>query len=202
MQSGGVGQMKKQIVGILLVALSGCHVAGTATMVRTTRAWGELTLSGTYLDRVADAVILMATHCDGPFSVVDHDSETGFTETPSPEQTRVQFVCPARVETRRYRQAQQHRTAGGERSTPRSLVIPGSVTEAAPAIALTASVTTAASPTALTTASPTIASAEASEPPATSPALALSPPMPSQMSMSSSAASPSATSPATPSPPD
>ncbi|MFT5357889.1 MAG: hypothetical protein ACI9KE_005126 [Polyangiales bacterium] len=201
MQSGGVGQMKKQIVGILLVALSGCHVAGTATMVRTTRAWGELTLSGTYLDRVADAVILMATHCDGPFSVVDHDSETGFTETPSPEQTRVQFVCPARVETRRYRQA-QHRTAGGERSTPRSLVIPGSVTEAAPAIALTASVTTAASPTALTTASPTITSAEVSEPPATSPALALSPPMPSQMSMSSSAASPSATSPATPSPPD
>lgn len=112
-------------VGTLLVVLAGCGASGAASMVRTTNAWGELTLSGPYLERVAEAVTLMAIHCDGPFAVVDHESDTGFTQTPRPEQTRIQFVCPARVEARRYAQAQGRRTAGAEEATTsRELVIP------------------------------------------------------------------------------
>ena len=106
-----------------MLVLAGCGASGAASMVRSTHSWGELRLTGPYLERVADAVTLMATHCDGPFSVVDHESETGFTEAPRPDQTRVQFVCPARVEARRYTRAQS-RSADAEEETPRELVIP------------------------------------------------------------------------------
>ncbi|MFT5359500.1 MAG: hypothetical protein ACI9KE_006743 [Polyangiales bacterium] len=85
--------MKRQILGALLITLTGCGAGGVATMVRTSQTGGELELSGPYLARTADAVVLMATHCDGFFAVLDEHAEGGLRDTPAREQTHLEFVC-------------------------------------------------------------------------------------------------------------
>ena len=83
----------------MLLMLAACGTAeGSARMYQTTDSGGEVILEGNYLDRVADAVVLMATHCDGRFLVVDEEVEDGYKEAPDPGETFVEFVCMGRVD--------------------------------------------------------------------------------------------------------
>ena len=71
----------------------GCGPAGSARIVDANTQGGEVVLEGPYMDRVADALVKMAIHCDGEFAILDDTGEALYVDAPSREQTRAEFVC-------------------------------------------------------------------------------------------------------------
>ena len=64
--------------------------------VRRQADGGELRLSGTYMDRAAEAQVVMAAYCGGRFAVlVERDGHVERVQAPEPEQSHVSFVCLA-----------------------------------------------------------------------------------------------------------
>lgn len=86
----------KKLIAITL-ALVGCSAPGSARIVEANAQGGEIVLEGRYMDRVAEAVRLMAVHCDGDFAVIDEMGERLHLDAPSRDQTHAEFVCTDRA---------------------------------------------------------------------------------------------------------
>jgi hypothetical protein len=70
-------------------ALAGC---GSAHLVRADRHGGRVALDGAYMERVADARLLMASHCEGRFTILTADGH-GAVDAPAPDQETADFEC-------------------------------------------------------------------------------------------------------------
>lgn len=87
---------------VLLAAVSlaavGCGASRTVYVVERHARGGELRVQGAYMERAAQAQIVMAERCGGPFGVVaERDGRTVLLRAPEPNQRRFRFVCVDRA---------------------------------------------------------------------------------------------------------
>ena len=82
-------------VSLVIWMASACAAVGShARIVRADRYGGEVALSGTYMDRAADALLVMAEHCDGRFRILaPAGTGTQYIDAPDRDQRWVDFEC-------------------------------------------------------------------------------------------------------------
>lgn len=93
--------IRRTLFAALLLS-SACASGGMVHMTDMWSGGGTVLLEeGSYMDRTAEAVTLMATHCNGSFRVVDPRAPGGYTDAPGPDDRAVDFECSRGLHARR-----------------------------------------------------------------------------------------------------